>query len=109
MTKLESVNTILTVSGIDVQIVRKNIKNLHLAVYPPDGRVRVAVPEHVTDDNVRLAVVSKLSWIKKQQKEFSEQPRQSKRKFKSGECHYAFGVKYRLELIEYRVIVKSGV
>jgi len=51
MTKMESVNTILTVSGIDVQIVRKDIKNLHLAVYPPEGHVRVAVPNYITDEN----------------------------------------------------------
>lgn len=100
MTKVSPVNTILTVSGIDVQVVRKDIKNLHLAVYPPEGHVRVAVPNHITDENVRLAVISRLGWIKKQQKEFSEQPRQSKRKYISGECHYVFGVRYRLELIE---------
>lgn len=91
---------ILTVNGIEVQIVRKDIKNLHLAVYPPDGHVRVAVPKHVTDDNVRLAVISKLRWIKKQQQDFKEQPRQSERQYLSGECHYVFGKRYRLELIE---------
>lgn len=90
----------ITVSGIPVQVVRKGIKNLHLAVYPPDGHVRVAVPEHVTDDNVRLAVISKLSWIKKQQQVFHDQPRQSERQYISGECHYFFGKAYRLELIE---------
>jgi len=93
-------NTMLRVNGIDVQIVRKDIKNLHLAVYPPEGHVRVAVPQHVSDDNVRLAVVSKLSWIKKQQQDFKEQPRQSERLFVSGECHYFFGKRCRLELIE---------
>lgn len=92
--------TVITVSGIDVQIVRKDIKNLHLGVYPPDGRVRVAVPQHVTDDNIRLAVVSKLSWIRKQQKDFEDQPRQSEREYISGECHYVFGKRCRLELIE---------
>lgn len=91
----------LTVNGIDVQIVRKDIKNLHLAVYPPDGHVRVAVPRHVTDDNVRLAVVSKLGWIKKQQQAFKDQPRQSERQYISGECHFFFGKRYRLELVEY--------
>ncbi len=91
---------IITVSDIDVEIVRKGIKNIHLAVYPPDGHVRVAVPNHITDDNVRLAIVSKLSWIKKQQKDFIDQPRQSERRFISGECHYFLGRRYRLELIE---------
>ena len=90
----------MAVGGIDVQVVRKPIKNLHLAVYPPDGRVRVAVPVHVTDDNVRLAVVAKLSWIKQQQRDFAAQPRQSTRQYISGECHYAFGKRYRLEVIE---------
>lgn len=97
---MTTINTMITVNGIHVQIVRKAIKNLHLAVYPPDGHVRVAVPQHVTDDNVRLAVVSKLSWIKKQQRDFKDQPRQSIREYISGECHYVFGKRYRLEVIE---------
>ena len=97
---MSELNFTLTVSGIDVRVVRKSIKNLHLGVYPPDGQVRVAVPEHVTDDNVRLAVVSKLSWIKRQQKDFHDQPRQSEREYISGECHYFLGKRYRLEVIE---------
>lgn len=97
---MDKVKEMLTVNGIAVKVVRKNIKNLHLGVYPPDGRVRVAVPEHVTDDNVRLAVVSKLSWIKRQQKDFQQQARQSERQYVSGECHYHFGKRCRLELIE---------
>lgn len=90
----------MTVSGIEVQVLRKAIKNLHLGVYPPHGHVRVAVPKHISDENVRLAVVSKLSWIKKQQRVFQDQPRQTERAFISGECHYFFGKRYRLELIE---------
>jgi predicted metal-dependent hydrolase len=92
--------SMIIVSGIPVQVIRKDIKNLHLAVYPPDGHVRVAVPQHVTDDNVRLAVVSKLSWIKRQQQDFKDQPRQSERAYISGECHYYFGKRCRLALIE---------
>jgi len=113
MIKVSLENKTLTVSGIKVQIVRKDIKNLHLAVYPPNGKVRVAVPKNITDDNVRLAVVSKLSWIKKQQKDFKHQPRQTERKYVSGECHYFFGKRYRLELVERTgkheiVLFKSG-
>ena len=89
----------ITVSGIEVQIVRKDIKNIHLAVYPPDGRVRVAVPKHITDDNVRLAVISKLNWIKKQQARFEAQPRQSQREMISGESHYFFGKRFRIEVV----------
>ena len=108
-----TVTGIIIVRGIEVQVVRKAIKNLHLAVYPPDGRVRVAVPKHITDDNVRLAVVSKLNWIKRQQKDFEEQPRQSSREYISGECHYFMGKHYRLALIERDTkpeikLIKSG-
>lgn len=90
----------LTVNDIEVQVVRKKIKNLHLAVYPPDGHVRVAVPLHITDENVRLAVVSKISWIKKQQTHYRAQSRQSQREMVSGESHYLWGKRYRLEVIE---------
>ena len=91
---------IITVNDIDVQVVRKGIKNLHLGVYPPDGHVRVAAPEHVSDESVRLAIISKLGWIKKQRQAFKDQPRQSERAYVSGECHYFSGKRYRLELIE---------
>lgn len=90
----------LSVGGIAVEVIRKDIKNLHLSVLPPDGRVRVAVPEHVTDDRVRAAVVSRLAWIKLQQKAFREQPRQSAREMITGETHYFLGRSYRLEVIE---------
>lgn len=92
----------ITVSGIPVQIIRKPIKNLHLGVYPPDGQVRVSVPTHLSDDNVRLAVISRLSWIKKQQATFQAQPRQSEREMVTGESHYIFGRRYRMEVIERR-------
>ena len=91
---------ILTINNLRVQVVRKAIKNLHLAVYPPDGRVRVAVPWHITDENIRLVVVSKLLWIKRHQAIFLGQPRQSNREYVSGESHYYKGDRYRLNLIE---------
>jgi len=102
----------LVVSGIAVQIVRKPIKNLYLSVCPPEGQVRVAVPLHMTDENVRLAVISRLIWIKKQQAAFQAQPRQSKREMVTGESHYVFGKRYRLEIIERRgcheVVIKTN-
>jgi len=90
----------ITVADISVEVVRKDIKNLHLGVYPPNGKVRVAVPQHITDDNIRLAVVSRLSWIKKQQEEFIKQPRQTEREYVSGESHYYQGRRYVLNVIE---------
>jgi predicted metal-dependent hydrolase len=90
----------ITVSGIPITVDRKNIKNLHLGVYPPNGRVRVAAPLKVGDDAVRLAVISRLAWIRRQQARFQAQPRQSRREMVSGECHYFLGARYRLKVIE---------
>ena len=87
------------VSGIPVEVVRKNIKNLHLAVYPPAGRVRIAVPNRIDDEAVRLAVVSKLSWIRKRQAKFKAQERQSQRDYVSGETHFVAGKRYRMRLV----------
>lgn len=92
----------IRVGGVAVQIVRKDIKNLHLGVYPPNGRVRVAAPLRLRDDAVRLAVVGKLGWIKKQRAKFAAQPRQSKREMVSGESHYFLGRRFRLRVVEYR-------
>ncbi len=86
-------------SGLTVDVVRKDIKNLHLAVYPPAGRVRVAAPLRVSDEVVRLAVVSRLGWIKKQKSKFTSQARQSEREYVSGESHYFKGQRYRLNVI----------
>lgn len=91
----------ITVGGMPVQVVRKGIKNLHLGVYPPLGRVRVAAPLRVNDEAVRLAVIGKLGWIKRQRAKFEAQPRQSRREMVSGESHYFLGRRHRLRVIEH--------
>ncbi|MEJ7816117.1 MAG: SprT family zinc-dependent metalloprotease [Rubrobacter sp.] len=93
---------IIEVSGIRVEVVRKPIKNLHLSVHPPDGHVRVSAPSHMDDEAVRLAVVSKLPWIRRHQKTFADQPRQSQREMISGESHYFLGRRYRLTVTEHK-------
>src|SRR5271166_3605439 len=102
---------LITVSGMQVQVYRKGIKNLHLGVYPPHGRVRVAAPLRVSDDAVRLAVIGKLGWIKRQRARFEAQPRQSAREMVSGESHYFLGRRYRLRVIKHDgpagVVVRS--
>ena len=89
----------IVVNGLVIQIVRKAIKNLHLGVYPPNGRVRVAAPLQVGDAAVRRAVIGKLGWIKRQRARFDAQPRESAREMVSGESHYFRGRRYRLRLI----------
>ena len=83
-----------------VEIVRKDIKNLHVGVYPPKGRVRVAAPLRVDDEAVRLAVISRLGWILRQRKGFDTQVRQSQREMVTGESHYYQGRRYLLDVIE---------
>ena len=81
----------ITVGGLRVDVVRKPIKNLHLGVYPPHGRVRVAAPLSVSDEAVRLVVVTRMGWIKRQRAKFDAQSRQSARTYVSGESHFFLG------------------
>ena len=94
------VATYLEIRGISVEVVRKEIKHLHLGVYPPEGRVRVAAPSRLNDDAVRLAVISRLGWIRRKRAEFGRQDRQSRREFVTGESHYFEGRRYRLDVVE---------
>lgn len=87
---------LIEIAGLWVELVRKPIKNLHIGVYPPTGRVRVAAPPAVSEDAVRVAVVTRLGWIKKKQREFEGQARQPERRYVSGETHFVFGKPLRL-------------
>jgi len=90
----------LTVSGIGVDVVYKDIKNLHIGVYPPAGRVRVAAPDRLGDEAVRLAIVQRLPWIRKRTEQLRNAERQSEREMVTGESHYLWGERLRLEVIE---------
>lgn len=90
----------LNINGIEIEFYRKDIKNVHLSVHPPAGRVRLAVPEDMDEEAIRLFVISKLAWIKKQRKQFKLQERQSAREFVSGESHYFLGSRYLMNVIE---------
>ena len=90
----------MTVGGINIDVVFKDIKNLHIGVYPPVGRVRVAAPESLDDDAVRLAVVQRLPWIKKQRQQLRSAVRQSEREMVTGEAHYYAGSRYRMKVVE---------
>lgn len=90
----------ITVSGLEVQIDRKAIKNLHLGVYPPDGHVRIAAPPAISDAALRVAVIERLSWIKRHRAAFARQPREAEREMVTGESHYYRGRRYRLDVVE---------
>lgn len=102
-------NTKISINNIVIDIVRKDIKNLHLAVYPPEGRIRIASPQRMSDDALRLFAISKIPWIKKHQASFKEQQRQTIRQYITGESHYLKGSRYRLNVIEQKAPLPNKV
>lgn len=90
----------LKLADITVEVVRKDIKNVHLSVYPPFGRVRVAAPHHMKLDTIRVFLVAKLSWIKAQQHKLASQARETALAYIERESHYVWGRRYLLNVVE---------
>ena len=90
----------IELGGIVLDVVKKDIKNIHLSVYPPTGRVRLAAPTRMTLDTIRLFAISKLGWIRKQQQKLCEQERESRREYIDRESHHVWGRRVLMQLIE---------
>jgi len=90
----------IDVGGITVDVVFKNIKNIHLSVHPPTGRVRISAPRRITLDRLRVYAISRIDWIKKHQKKFQEQERETRREYLDRESHYVWGRRYLLKVNE---------
>jgi len=90
----------INLSDIVVDVVLKDIKNVHLSVYPPSGKVRIAAPLRMNMDTIRIYAISKLAWIKKQQQKFQEQVRETPREFLYKEGHYFLGKRYLMKIVE---------
>ena len=88
----------IQVSGIAIDVCRKNIKNIHLSVMPPDGEVRISAPLNLSDEAIKIFIRTKVAWIKKQQEKFANQARLGKREFVSGESLFVFGKQYYLQV-----------
>lgn len=95
---MNTANGYLTVAGLGIDVIYKNIKHLHISVYPPVGRVRVAAPDRMDEETIRLAVVQRLPWIKRQREQLISADRQSERQMLSGESHFVWGQRYRLDI-----------
>jgi len=91
----------IQLGDIWVEVELKDIKNVHLSVYPPKGRVRIAAPNRMNLDTIRIYAISKLAWIKQQQKKFQAQVREAPREFLNREGHYYLGSRYLLKVIEH--------
>lgn len=89
----------LTLGDVKVEVEFKNIKNVHLSVYPPKGRVRIAAPLHMSLDTIRIYAISKLGWIKKQQTKLKSAERESSRDYISKESHYYLGKRYLMRVV----------
>ena len=90
----------IELGNIKIDVEQKNIKNIHLSVYPPKGKVRISAPERMDLDTIRVFAISKLSWIKKQQELFKNQDRETPREYITKESHYFKGKRYLLKVIE---------
>src|SRR5262249_23347565 len=92
--------TQIAVGGITVDVVLKDIKNIHLSVYPPSGRVRIAAPSRMRLDTIPFFAISRQGWIKQQQQKLQEQERETPREYLDRESHYLWGKRYLLKVIE---------
>jgi hypothetical protein len=90
----------IELGNITIEVEQKDIKNIHLSVYPPDGNVKIAAPERMDLDTIRVFAINKLKWIKKQQETFRNQEREAPREYLSKESHYFQGKRYLLKIIE---------
>ncbi|MBH1802981.1 M48 family metallopeptidase [Stenotrophomonas maltophilia] len=92
--------TRIALGGIEAEVVFKDIRNVHLTVLPPNGRVRISAPVHMALDTVRVFALSKLAWIKSQRESMGEQEREPSREYLERESHYVWGRRYLLKLVE---------
>ena len=90
----------INLGEVSVDVVFKDIKNVHLSVYPPTGRVRISAPERMKLDAIRIFAISKLDWIKRQQTKLQGQERETPREYLERESHYLWGRRYLLRVLE---------
>lgn len=90
----------LKLGNVTVDVTLKNIKNVHLSVHPPTGRVRISAPKRMSIDTIRVFAISKLDWIKHQQRKLREQERETNREYLDRESHYVWGERYLLTVSE---------
>ena len=90
----------IKINDISVEVTRKNIKNIHLSVYPPFGHVKASIPLNVSQENLRIFILSKLNWIKAKRTKLLKQEREALREFVNRESHYFNGKRYLLEVLE---------
>lgn len=94
------VTTRIEIGDITADVVKKDIKNIHLSVYPPAGAVRISAPLRMDVETIRMFAITKLGWIRAQQQKLQEQERETERDYIDRESHYVWGKRYLLEVVE---------
>ena len=90
----------IALGGLQADVIRKDIKHVHLSVLPPQGKVRITAPRHMSLDTIRVFAISKLGWIRQQQRKLQAQPREPRRDYLERESHWVWGQRYLLEIVE---------
>ena len=90
----------LRIGEIEVDVVFKDVKNVHLSVYPPNGHVRITAPQRMSADTVRVFAISKIDWIRRQQRKLRVQERETPREYLERESHFVWGKRYLLQVVE---------
>ncbi|HPT73050.1 MAG TPA: SprT family zinc-dependent metalloprotease [Candidatus Cloacimonadota bacterium] len=94
-----------------IEVELKDIKNIHLSVFPPMGKVHISAPQRMDLDTIRVFAIAKLKWIRKQQEAFKKQQRETPREYLTRESHYFLGKRYLLKVVEKegspRIILKK--
>lgn len=93
-------NAVLDIGGVPIDVIFKDIKNVHLSVYPPTGRVRISAPHRMSIENIRLFAITKIGWIKRHQGKIVKQAREAPRDYLERESHYVWGRRYLLTIKE---------
>ena len=92
--------TRIRLGEIVVEVLRKDVRNIHLSVYPPAGRVRISAPARLSLDTIRVFAISKLGWIRRQQEKLRQQERETPRDYVNRESHYVWGRRCLLKVVE---------
>jgi predicted metal-dependent hydrolase len=90
----------LKLGELTIDVVRKDIKHVHLSIHPPAGRVRIAAPRRLSEDAIRAFAIGKIRWIRTQQAKLLEQARETPREYLNRETHYVWGQRRLLQVIE---------
>jgi predicted metal-dependent hydrolase len=97
---MASMSEVIELGDIRISLTRKRVKNVHLTVHPPDGRVTLVVPHATRTEVARAYAISRLGWIRQQRTDLKAQAREEPRQHVTRETHYVWGRRYLMRVHE---------